>query len=238
MASINFPLFLQRYTPKIAHVLIFTFLEWTLIALLFLNYILFFLITKFASLFGLQTPCILCSSFASKFSLRVLICKDHMNRISRFKRGERKRNRKDTGDFNYIIYGPPWRVVECAKNGNVVDKIIKRESAKDCCVVVKEGDHRSDFVEDDFLETMMHNRCIIDEEKLVPVELIDQVTMQDGHIWFHEEMLKRRKREFTRKGSFEFFQGMIFFCNCFHIHTAKKENCPFTLQEFRLCFDF
>jgi hypothetical protein len=126
---------------------------------------------------------------------------------------------------NYIIYGPPWRVVQCAKNGNV--KIIERESGKDCCVVVEDGDHKSDFVEDDLLETMLH-RCRIDEERLVPVQLVDKVTMEDGSFWINEvKLMKHQKREFTRKGTFEILQGIMFFVffSCFRV----KVNIIFSL---------
>ncbi|KAI7757905.1 hypothetical protein M8C21_025122 [Ambrosia artemisiifolia] len=75
-------------TNKITLVLIYAVLEWTLILLLLLNSIFFYLIIKFARFFGLKPPCIWCTHFnrffepENKNSHRDLLCELHSKEVS------------------------------------------------------------------------------------------------------------------------------------------------------------
>ncbi|XP_068659572.1 myosin-binding protein 3-like [Aristolochia californica] len=90
MAANKFATMLHRNTHRITVVLVYTVLEWILIILLLLNSLFSYLISKFASFFGLQTPCLWCSRVdhvlepqKGKFSYRSLICETHASEISK-----------------------------------------------------------------------------------------------------------------------------------------------------------
>ncbi|KAK7300696.1 hypothetical protein RJT34_11544 [Clitoria ternatea] len=81
---------LHRNTNKIVVILVYAFLEWVLIALLLLNSLFSFLITKFANWVGLQPPCIWCSRVdhvlqpEKKTHLhKDLVCEAHAAEISK-----------------------------------------------------------------------------------------------------------------------------------------------------------
>ncbi|KAG4964063.1 hypothetical protein AAZX31_14G199800 [Glycine max] len=61
MATNNFATMLHRNTNKMVVILVYAVLEWLLIALLLLNSLFSYLITKFAKCVGLQPPCLWCS---------------------------------------------------------------------------------------------------------------------------------------------------------------------------------
>ncbi|CAJ1970847.1 unnamed protein product [Sphenostylis stenocarpa] len=61
MATNKFATMLHRNTNKIVVILVYAVLEWVLIALLLLNSLFSYLITKFAKWVGLQPPCVWCS---------------------------------------------------------------------------------------------------------------------------------------------------------------------------------
>ncbi|CAL1405826.1 unnamed protein product [Linum trigynum] len=83
MAANKFATMLHRNTPRITVVLIYAFLEWILIILLLLNSCFSFLISKFASYFGLPPPCLWCSpAISSSISHTDLICESHAKEIS------------------------------------------------------------------------------------------------------------------------------------------------------------
>ncbi|CAI0548259.1 unnamed protein product [Linum tenue] len=86
MAANKFATMLHRNTPRITVVLVYAFLEWILIILLLLNSCFSFLISKFASYFGLPPPCLWCSpaisSASSPISHTDLICESHAKEIS------------------------------------------------------------------------------------------------------------------------------------------------------------
>ncbi|KAL5570842.1 hypothetical protein UlMin_020439 [Ulmus minor] len=61
MAANKFATMLHRNTHNLVVHLVYAVLEWVLILLLLLNSLFGYLIAKFASFFGLQKPCVLCS---------------------------------------------------------------------------------------------------------------------------------------------------------------------------------
>lgn len=76
---------------RIAIVLIYTLLEWILIAFIFLQAILSYFVSMYVSYFGLKPPCPLCSRvdhlFNAKndsFFLSNVVCDDHVSEISQF----------------------------------------------------------------------------------------------------------------------------------------------------------
>ncbi|XP_077234568.1 myosin-binding protein 3-like [Tasmannia lanceolata] len=90
MASNKFASMLHRNTNKITIVLIYAVLEWILIILLLLNSLFSYLIMKFASFFGLKSPCLWCSRIDHVLepekcmnSYRGLVCETHATEISK-----------------------------------------------------------------------------------------------------------------------------------------------------------
>ncbi|GAB2279973.1 hypothetical protein Dimus_014610 [Dionaea muscipula] len=81
---------LYTQTNRITLVLVYAALEWTLIFLLLLNSLFSYLLTKFASHFGLKKPCILCSRIDRIFEPQnpnsfytSLVCEDHAAEIGK-----------------------------------------------------------------------------------------------------------------------------------------------------------
>ena len=90
MAANRFATMLHRNgTHKLVVLLVYAVLEWVLILLLLLNSLFSYLITKFASYFGLQKPCLLCSRVdhilepgKHKKCFTDLVCESHAAEIS------------------------------------------------------------------------------------------------------------------------------------------------------------
>ena len=90
MATNNFATMLHRNTNKMVVILVYAVLEWLLIALLLLNSLFSYLITKFAKCVGLQPPCLWCSRVDhvlqkehSTHLHKDLVCKAHAADISK-----------------------------------------------------------------------------------------------------------------------------------------------------------
>ncbi|KAJ8761324.1 hypothetical protein K2173_001380 [Erythroxylum novogranatense] len=90
MAANKFASRLQRSTHKLTVILIYAVLEWILIMLLLLNSFFSYIITKFATYFGLKRPCLWCSRIdhvleprTNTRSYRELVCETHATEISR-----------------------------------------------------------------------------------------------------------------------------------------------------------
>ncbi|PSS30046.1 Myosin-binding protein [Actinidia chinensis var. chinensis] len=91
MAANKFATMLQRNTHKVTVILVYAVLEWVLILLLLLNSLFSFLISKFATYFGLKPPCLWCSRVdhildpnqRGKNSYRDLVCESHATEISK-----------------------------------------------------------------------------------------------------------------------------------------------------------
>nr|XP_043613617.1 myosin-binding protein 2 isoform X2 [Erigeron canadensis] len=88
MAANKFATMVHNNTNKITLVLIYTFLEWTLIILLLFNSIFSYFIIKFARFFGLKPPCLWCVRLDRLFepefknSHRDLLCELHSKEVS------------------------------------------------------------------------------------------------------------------------------------------------------------
>ncbi|KAF2295434.1 hypothetical protein GH714_032921 [Hevea brasiliensis] len=90
MAANKFATMLHRNTHKLTVILVYAVLEWILIILLLLNSFFTYLITKFASYFGLKPPCLWCSRVDHMLepgnntnSYRDLVCETHATEISK-----------------------------------------------------------------------------------------------------------------------------------------------------------
>ncbi|CAN8235682.1 unnamed protein product [Cochlearia groenlandica] len=93
MAANRFATYLHRKTnSRITLVLVYAFLEWSLIFLIFLNSLLSYFILRFADFFGLKRPCLLCSRIDRFFdssgespSHLDLLCRNHSLQVSNSK---------------------------------------------------------------------------------------------------------------------------------------------------------
>ncbi|MQL82517.1 hypothetical protein Taro_015003 [Colocasia esculenta] len=96
MAANTFATMLHRSTHRVVVILVYTLLEWILIALLLLNALFSYLISRFAAFFGLPPPCVFCSrvdhlidgrgggeSSSISSSDRGFICDAHAAEVSR-----------------------------------------------------------------------------------------------------------------------------------------------------------
>ncbi|XP_074580246.1 myosin-binding protein 3-like [Curcuma longa] len=112
MAANKFATYLHRNTHKLAVVLVYAVLEWTLIALLLLNGLFAYLIARFAAYFGLQPPCIFCSRvdhlFESDYDgrrrrqgsvCRDLVCAEHAAEVSGLGYCDRHRRLAEVGEM-------------------------------------------------------------------------------------------------------------------------------------------
>nr|CAD1833031.1 unnamed protein product [Ananas comosus var. bracteatus] len=79
----KFEAVLRRNTDRISFVLIYTLLEWLLIALLLVDGLLSSLASRFAAFFGLHPPCVLCSCLSADRRRRPLLCDAHAADVSR-----------------------------------------------------------------------------------------------------------------------------------------------------------
>ncbi|KAJ0241184.1 Myosin-binding protein 2 [Hirschfeldia incana] len=89
MAANRFATLIHRKTNRITLVLVYAFLEWTLIFFILLNSLFSYFILRFADYFGLKRPCLLCSRLDRFFdpsgkspSHKDLLCDDHAFEIS------------------------------------------------------------------------------------------------------------------------------------------------------------
>ncbi|XP_074560312.1 myosin-binding protein 3-like isoform X2 [Curcuma longa] len=112
MAANKFAASLPRNTHKLAVILVYAVLEWTLIALLLLNGLFAYLIARFAAYFGLQAPCVFCSRVDHLFesaddgrrwrqgsACRDLVCQDHAAEISRLGYCDNHRRLAEVGEM-------------------------------------------------------------------------------------------------------------------------------------------
>uniref|UniRef100_A0A1J3HKA2 GTD-binding domain-containing protein n=1 Tax=Noccaea caerulescens TaxID=107243 RepID=A0A1J3HKA2_NOCCA len=89
MAANRFATMIHRRTNRITLVLVYAFLEWSLIFFILLNSLFSYFILRFADYFGLKRPCLFCSRLDRFFdasgkspSHRDLLCDDHALEIS------------------------------------------------------------------------------------------------------------------------------------------------------------
>ncbi|AAF09069.1 unknown protein; 21443-23862 [Arabidopsis thaliana] len=84
MAANKFATLIHRKTNRITLILVYAFLEWSLIFFILLNSLFSYFILRFADYFGLKRPCLFCSRLDRFFdasgkspSHRDLLCDDH-----------------------------------------------------------------------------------------------------------------------------------------------------------------
>ncbi|XP_010415763.1 PREDICTED: myosin-binding protein 2-like isoform X2 [Camelina sativa] len=87
MAANRFASLIHRKTNRITLILVYAFLEWSLIFFILLNSLFSYFILRFADYFGLKRPCLFCSRLdrffdASSRKPRDLLCDDHALEIS------------------------------------------------------------------------------------------------------------------------------------------------------------
>ncbi|XP_042419858.1 myosin-binding protein 3-like isoform X2 [Zingiber officinale] len=112
MAANKFAASLPRNTHKLAVILVYAVLEWTLIALLLINGLFAYLIGRFAAYFGLQPPCVFCSRVDHLFesaddgrrwrqgsACRDLVCPDHAAEVSGLGYCDRHRRLAEVGEM-------------------------------------------------------------------------------------------------------------------------------------------
>ncbi|KAL0908922.1 hypothetical protein M5K25_023436 [Dendrobium thyrsiflorum] len=106
MAANKFATVLRRNTHRMIFLLIYTALEWILIILLLLNALFSYMISKFASVFGLKPPCIFCSRIdhllepgKSRSSCRDFLCESHAGEVSKLGFCSNHRRLADAGDM-------------------------------------------------------------------------------------------------------------------------------------------
>ncbi|CAN7087558.1 unnamed protein product [Brassica oleracea var. botrytis] len=88
MAANRFATLIHRKTNRITLVLVYAFLEWTLISFILLNSLFSYFILRFADYFGLKRPCLLCCRLDRFFdpsgkspSHKDLLCDDHVHAL-------------------------------------------------------------------------------------------------------------------------------------------------------------
>ncbi|XP_020587141.1 myosin-binding protein 3 [Phalaenopsis equestris] len=106
MAANKFATILHRNTHWLIFLLIYIVLEWILIILILLNAVLSYMISKFASFFGLKPPCIFCSRIDHIFepgrspsSCSDLLCESHAGEVSKLGFCSNHRRLADAGDM-------------------------------------------------------------------------------------------------------------------------------------------
>ncbi|CAE5963716.1 unnamed protein product [Arabidopsis arenosa] len=90
MAANKFATLIHRKTNRITLILVYAFLEWSLIFFILLNSLFSYFILRFADYFGLKRPCLFCSRLDRFFdasskspSHKDLLCDDHALEISK-----------------------------------------------------------------------------------------------------------------------------------------------------------
>ncbi|KAH0453085.1 hypothetical protein IEQ34_017409 [Dendrobium chrysotoxum] len=179
MAHNRFATMLHRNTHRMAFLLIYTVLEWILIALLLLSASFSYLIAKFASFFGLKPPCILCTRVDHLFqpgkgqsSYRDLLCDSHAGEISKLGFCSKHRRLSDAGDMCEDCAGSGLDGPD--RNVALLSRMKRNEQKKDllcsCCGVVHESGFYSSYkilkIEPwDVLECAHEDRSVKEETK-------------------------------------------------------------------------
>ncbi|XP_020673805.1 myosin-binding protein 2 isoform X2 [Dendrobium catenatum] len=106
MAANKFATVVHRNTNRMIFLLIYTALEWILIILILLNALFSYMISKFASVFGLKPPCIFCSRIdhlfepgKSRSSWCDFLCESHAGEVSKLGFCSNHRRLADAGDM-------------------------------------------------------------------------------------------------------------------------------------------
>ncbi|RZS17626.1 hypothetical protein BHM03_00049793 [Ensete ventricosum] len=160
MAANKFATVLHRNGNKMAVVLAYAVLEWTLILLLLLNGLFAYLIARFANFFGLKPPCVFCSRVDHLFEHRAdgrgrrqrgacrdLLCDDHAAEVAGMGYCARHQRLAEAGEMCEDCCPSSSRPVEAAV---LSWKKRSEEGAKDlrcsCCDVVIESGFYSPYL--------------------------------------------------------------------------------------------
>ncbi|KAK1288083.1 hypothetical protein QJS10_CPB19g01465 [Acorus calamus] len=187
MASNRFANYLHKNTNKMTVILVYTLLEWILIVLLLINGLFSSLISKFASFFGLKSPCLFCSRIDSTTTVglgfyRSLVCETHATDIAR---------------LGYCSAHD--RFVESREVCDACspDEEAKRRGLCSCCDARLDDDEtegfrspcfdlKTDLVSDGVGEVRLGDEIVnplrfggSDQDRLVCLELIDSTTLSD-----------------------------------------------------------
>ncbi|KAK1264172.1 hypothetical protein QJS04_geneDACA021227 [Acorus gramineus] len=187
MASNRFANYLHRNTNKMTVILVYTLLEWILIVLLLINGLFCSLISKFASFFGLKSPCLFCSRIDSATTVglefyRSLLCETHASDIARL--GYCSAHDRFVESKEVCI--------ACS-----LDEEAKRRGLCSCCDARLDDDEtegfrspcfdlKTDLVSDGVGEVRLGDEIVnphgfggSDQDRLVCLELIDSTTLSD-----------------------------------------------------------
>ncbi|KAK1313092.1 hypothetical protein QJS10_CPA06g02064 [Acorus calamus] len=187
MASNRFANYLHKNTNKMTVILVYTLLEWILIVLLLINGLFSSLISKFASFFGLKSPCLFCSRIDSTTTVglefyRSIVCETHATDIAR---------------LGYCSAHD--RFVESREVCDACspDEETKRRGLCSCCDARLDDDEtegfrspcfdlKTDLVSDGVGEVRLGDEIVnplrfggSDQDRLVCLELIDSTTLSD-----------------------------------------------------------
>ncbi|CAH8308400.1 unnamed protein product [Eruca vesicaria subsp. sativa] len=118
MAANRFATLIHRKTNRITLVLVYAFLEWTLISFILVNSLFSYFILRFADYFGLKRPCLLCSRLDRFFdpsgkspSHKDLLCDDHVHALEVSKPLSESKGSDESESFDVVF---PKELVCCA----------------------------------------------------------------------------------------------------------------------------
>ncbi|XP_033130200.1 myosin-binding protein 2 isoform X1 [Brassica rapa] len=119
MAANRFATLIHRKTNRITLVLVYAFLEWTLISFILLNSLFSYFILRFADYFGLKRPCLLCCRLDRFFdpsgkspSHRDLLCGDHVHALEISTVPSKPLSESKGSDESFVVF--PEELVSCA----------------------------------------------------------------------------------------------------------------------------
>ncbi|XP_048592089.1 myosin-binding protein 2 isoform X2 [Brassica napus] len=119
MAANRFATLIHRKTNRITLVLVYAFLEWTLISFILLNSLFSYFILRFADYFGLKRPCLLCSRLDRFFdpsgkspSHKDLLCGDHVHALEISTVPSKPLSESKGSDESFDVF--PKELVSCA----------------------------------------------------------------------------------------------------------------------------
>ncbi|CAN7130000.1 unnamed protein product [Brassica rapa subsp. narinosa] len=119
MAANRFATLIHRKTNRITLVLVYAFLEWTLISFILLNSLFSYFILRFADYFGLKRPCLLCCRLDRFFdpsgkspSHKDLLCGDHVHALEISTVPSKPLSESKGSDESFVVF--PEELVSCA----------------------------------------------------------------------------------------------------------------------------
>ncbi|ESQ28130.1 hypothetical protein EUTSA_v10018172mg [Eutrema salsugineum] len=196
MAANKFATLIHRKTNRITLVLVYAFLEWSLIFFILLNSLFSYFILRFADYFGLKRPCLFCSRLDRFFdasgestSHRDLLCDDHALEISRV----RSKPLEESKGFGEARLSSE----EFLKD--LVDRSSVEKTAWSCCSPIDPdlGDITRNLIGDD---VQIHNgQLFIERSRSIFVLKEEEETIGSVHLIDSQERSYTRKEEETEE---------------------------------------